>query len=273
MAVIKKYITLFMLAAVVVSCEYSGQWEINPSERRFVVDALITSENKPQLVTMFYSSTELNADPEPLSGAQIQLKGPSGIVQFTESNEKPGYYYSPAILVLTGIEYTLVVEYAGLTDSAKAIMQAVSPLEPYQIVPGDSLFHGESLFRYEYIESAQPSMMEITYDWSVDQDFCQHYGACLAAESYYTLESIDIGEEFGPPRQVIWFPAGTKIIRKNYSLSDAHQQFVRSLLIETAWRGGLFDTEQGNVPSNFEHGTLGWFALCQVVSDSIQLGF
>ncbi len=266
MATIKKYFILSLLAGLIGSCEYTTQWEINPSERRVVVDALLTSENKPQLVKIFYSSSDLNADPEPISGAQIQIKGATGVINFTESNTNPGYYYSPAFIVSTGIDYTLVVEYSGLIDSAKATMQPVTPLEPFKIVPGDSLF------RFEYIKSTQPSMLEVAYSWSDAPDFCQYYGACQAAETFYTIESIETGEEFGPPRQVIWFPAGTKIIRKKYSLSDSHQQFVRSLLIETEWRGGLFDTEQGNVPSNFEQGTLGWFALCQVVADSIQVG-
>jgi hypothetical protein len=77
-----------------------------------------------------------------------------------------------------------------------------------------------------------------------------------------------VAEEFGPAKQEIWFPAGTTLIRKKYSLTKSHQEFIRSLLIETEWRGGLFDMEQGNVLTNFSHGTRGWFAACMVISDT-----
>jgi hypothetical protein len=83
------------------------------------------------------------------------------------------------------------------------------------------------------------------------------------------LNNIDIPEEFGPDKQEIWFPKGTILTRKKYSLSNEHQDFIRSLVIETQWRGGLFDIEQGNVPSNFKNGVRGWFGVCMVITDTM----
>jgi hypothetical protein len=80
---------------------------------------------------------------------------------------------------------------------------------------------------------------------------------------------VDIIKEFAPAKQEVLFPEGTMVYRKKYSLSEDHQSFIRSLLIETEWRGGLFDVEHGNVQSNFTNGTLGYFGVCQVLSDSV----
>ena len=37
---------------------------------------------------------------------------------------------------------------------------------------------------------------------------------------------------------------------------------------ETNWRGGLFDVERGNIPTNMSAGAIGYFAASSVVSDS-----
>jgi hypothetical protein len=111
-------------------------------------------------------------------------------------------------------------------------------------------------------------MTEVFYDWSFDHDYCNIYGFCTAAETYYTLNNEDVNKAFGPDRQVIRFPVGTTIIRKTYSLSVEHQQFLRSLLMETDWRGGLFDVQAGNVNTNITNGAKGFFGVCMVVSDT-----
>ncbi|HEX2395261.1 MAG TPA: hypothetical protein VHI78_07945, partial [Bacteroidales bacterium] len=100
---------------------------------------------------------------------------------------------------------------------------------------------------------------------------CEQYGACNALDVYYVLNNIDLGKIFSPDRQVIKFPHKTTIIRRKYSLTPEHQEFARSLMLETEWRGGIFDAEAGNVPTNFKNGMHGWFAVCTLVSDTIQV--
>ena len=141
-------------------------------------------------------------------------------------------------------------------------MKGIAPLEAIDIAPKDSLY------RLVYHESQDASMMEVYYDWSATPEYCTLYGYCDASEVYYTLDNIDAEKIFAPDRQIIPFPEKTRIIRRKYSLSAAHQEFLRALLLETEWRGGLFDAEQGNVPTNFSHGIRGWFGACMVETDT-----
>ena len=78
-----------------------------------------------------------------------------------------------------------------------------------------------------------------------------------------------MNKELGSEKETIFFPLGTKIIRKRYSLTDEHQVFLRSLLMETEWRGGIFDVQQGNVLTNVSKGGLGFFGACTVTTDSL----
>ncbi len=117
-----------------------------------------------------------------------------------------------------------------------------------------------------YHDSQDASMTEVYYDWSATPDYCTRYGFCEASEVYYTLYNIDAEKIFAPDRQVITFPENTRIIRKKYSLSPAHQQFVRALLLETEWRGGLFDCRTGQRSHQLQPwpSWLVWGVLCVI---------
>ena len=64
------------------------------------------------------------------------------------------------------------------------------------------------------------------------------------------------------------FPKGSSIIRKRYSVSEPYETFLRSLLSETEWRGGVFDIERANVNTNLSEGAIGFFAASTVVTDT-----
>jgi hypothetical protein len=250
-----------LLLLLTLSCEKITTWDIQPSDQFPVVDCIITNELKYQELTLYLSAKGLNQNPEAISGAVITMN--DGISTLSFSEIEPGKYRSAEpFMASAGNEYTLSVTCRGITAVARAEMVAITPLESLEIVARDSLF------RFVYHSGNQPSMTEVFYDWSAVPGYCESYGSCQASEVFYTLDNIDVSKMFAPDRIIIPFPKGTQIIRRKYSLSKDHQQFIRSLLLETDWRGGLFDVEQGNVPTNFSSGMRGWFATCMVLSDT-----
>jgi len=250
----------FLLAA---SCEEKTTWELNQSGIFPVAECILTNELKYQEVKLFYSVIALNEDPAGVPGALVAVDDGNTRVEFIPDPQETGFYISVVpFRASAGLTYRLTITAEGIADTARAAMTGVTPLDDVDIVQADSLF------RFVYHNSQSASMTEIRYDWSGNLSYCGYYGSCEAAEVFYTLENIDPSKEFAPIRQKILFPKGTRIVRKKYSLSEEHQQFIRALLLETDWRGGLFDTEQGNVPTNFHHGIRGWFAVSAVVSDT-----
>jgi hypothetical protein len=261
----KKLLKIFpaILILLLASCEEKTSWELGSSEIFAVADCILTNELKPQELRLYRSSEKLNELPAGISGAIIEISDGRQTIKFTENGNEPGHYVSVVPFRATaGITYRLTLSLGEKADTAYAQMTGITPLDKIEIAPKDSLF------RLIYHESQEASMMEVFYDWSAIPEFCSSYGAYGASEVFYTLDNIDAEKIFAPDRQVIAFPEKTRIIRKKYSLSPAHQQFVRVLLLETEWRGGLFDAEQGNVPTNFNHGIRGWFGACMVVSDT-----
>ena len=251
------------LLLFLVSCEEKTTWDLQSSEIFAVADCILTNELKPQVLKLYRSSEKLNELSAGISGAAVEINDGRQIVNFVEDDTEKGKYLSAVPFRATaGIIYRLTISLGAKADTAYTEMTGIAPLDDIDIAPKDSLY------RLVYHESQDASMMEVYYDWSDMPDFCSKYGACEASEVFYTLDNIDAEKVFAPDRQIISFPEKTRIIRRKYSLGPAHQQFIRALLLETEWRGGLFDAEQGNVPTNFSHGIRGWFGACMVVADT-----
>jgi hypothetical protein len=254
---------LLMLLFMLSSCEEQTSWDISPAQKFPVVDCIITNEYKSHELRLYWSGQDLNQKPEGITGAVVRVSDGTHEVAFEEVPGEAGRYLSAIpFRASAGNEYRLTLSYGGKADTASASMEAVTPLEALVIEPYDSLY------RIVYQSGNSPSMTEVYYDWSADGTYCQKYGYCMASEVFYTLDNLDISQQFAPDKQILLFPEETIIIRRKYSLTSEHQRFIRSLLLETEWRGGLFDTEPGNVPTNFRHGVRGWFATCMVLADT-----
>ncbi len=255
-----------ILALLIAGCEKEIPWDLQPSPGRFlVVDALLTNEAMTQKITLTLTNTSLNAPAEYVSGARVRVTSNAETWVFTEDSANPGVYLSPAFRALVRRDYILEIDVGDSHYQASARAEGVSRLGKFQV----ALDPESQLYRYVPNEYVNPAMTEIFYSWAQVPRYCEEYGSCKAKEFFYQLDNIDVNEEFGPEKEVIYFPPGTWVRRRNYSLTDSHQQFLRSLLMETEWRGGLFDVQQGNVPTNLSEGALGYFAVCMVDVDSV----
>ncbi len=260
------FIYYMLVLLLSLSCgEKEVDWEIqSDGQERLVVDAIITNELKAQEIFLSRTNQDLNQPSVPVSGAEISVYEGSSRHDFTESESARGTYYSEPFQAVVGNTYRLIINLQGNQFVATAQTESVSQLgEP--IVYWDE---SQSLFRYYPEAYGKPSMTEVFYDWSTSEAYCDTFGSCYAQQTFYVLDNVDVNDEFGPEKQVIYFPSGTELVRRKYGITDEHQQFLRSLLIETEWRGGIFDVLQGNVPTNLSNGAVGYFAACSVVSDT-----
>jgi hypothetical protein len=256
-------IPVITLALLFIACEKQTSWELQTSTRFPVVDCILTNEMKHQELRLYQSSGQLNEDPAGIRGAQIRITDGNHEYLFREDSLEAGRYFSSeTFMASAGQVYQLVISSGDITDTALAEMTGITPLETIDIISH------KDLYRIVYHESPQASMLEVFYDWRQDTAYTRSYGASQASETFYTLLNIDPEKEFAPGKVIIPFPKNTRIIRRKYSLSADHQNFIRELLLETEWRGGLFDAEPGDVPANFHHGIRGWFAVCMVISDT-----
>jgi hypothetical protein len=257
-------LTVFICICICfLGCEKQYPWKLqSDNTQTLVVDGILTNEPKAQCIKLSSVNPGMNLPYTPLSGATINVSDSTHVYQFNESSQEPGSYYSLPFQAVVGKTYTLTINYQSITYTANA---ASGPVTAFDQI---NLIKDKELYRYNHVKYGDPAMIEVYLDWSSDPAYCETYGHCQAQETFYVLNNVDVNNIFGPAMDTIYFPVGTKIIRKKYSLSEEHQAFIRTLLIETEWRGGIFDVQQGNVLSNISNGARGFFGACMVISDT-----
>jgi hypothetical protein len=246
-----------------LSCERKIDWQPKNNDAQMVVDALLTNEQNIQSVFLYYTHNQLNEDIQYISDALITLKSSEGEYLFTE--EAPGRYTCPPIPIPADSLFQLTVLVNGIADTASAKMGATTKLSHLSVSKASST---DSLYYCSLDSLYIAALTEINYDWSTNPYYTNFYGSPYAKEYRYKLNNIDVASLFPADKNSILFPHGTKIIRRQYGLSEDYAEYLRSMLMETNWRGGIFDMEHANALTNFKQGTLGWFAISEVISDT-----
>ena len=252
---------LFMLNA----CEKVIDWNENNRESPLlVVEGRVTNERIRQKVILSRPAPQINGKFEPVSDAFVAIVAGNQTYLMHEDPDFPGDYYTNDTLQgVVGKVYVLYIRLAGKEFTASAYMVPAEPLEPFLDEPcGDG-------YKAVFSEQGDPYILELQMDWS-GTSFCSGSPTCKAQIMHYFLNTIDVNQMYNmPEKEQVCFPKGTRIIRKKYSLTPDYQEFLRTLLTETSWRGGLFDVESGNVITNLSTGAVGYFSASTVVSDTI----
>ncbi len=262
----KRLVIYISIILTVASCEEDIRWEPKvQSLDIIVVEAMITNERIQHQVRLSRPVERLNDIPEPVSGAIVTISDQDTTFDLNEYPAGSGMYLTDPMRGVFGKVYTLEIETAEKEYSAEATMVAVTPLDTLEYAAT-----GEAGDFFKLIcenTSEEPSMTEYYFDWSGVPGYTD-MDSCRAKVIYYNLNTIDAGEMFRPESEQVIFPAGTVVCRKKYSMNEAYAAFIRTLLSETEWRGGLFDVQPGNVLTNLSEGAIGYFSASTVISDS-----
>jgi hypothetical protein len=253
-------------------CVKETSWLLTgPVPDKIIVDAIITNEVKSQQVKLTYPVAELNQAPAPVSGAGVLISNEDSTWQLTEYPSNSGIYNTqPSFFAQLQKNYTLLISIDGKVYTAKTTMTAGSLFGELQYARnGDN-----GLYYVDWVANAfsvkQAAMWELLIDWSgvpgyEQLDSLDNHARML----FYTLPTLDVSEVFAPQMQSVFFPAGTRITERRYSLTPAHAEFIREMLLETNWSGGLFTVAPANVGTNLSDGAFGFFGACAVTELSV----
>jgi len=249
---------------LLLGCEEEIDWKLKLGEADLiVVEAVLTNENKNQLIKLSKPHLEQNLTPARISGAIVTIKTSDGSFPALENPVGSGFYYTDSLVAVIDRIYTLIIEYNGVSYFASASQPSVEALEPisYSAVTDDQ-------FTIDF-EKLGTDANYIKYFLSWEQSGnCIAGNLCQARQTFYDLKNVDVHEQFKPDQEIVEFPEGTIIIRKKYSVSNDYREYLRGMLSETSWRGGVFDVFPANAASNLSLGAIGFFAVSTVVSDT-----
>jgi hypothetical protein len=265
MAIKKIQISLVLIVALLTGCEQASDHELKTKNLDVIaVDALLTSENISHSIRITHPVQEINAKPKPVSGADVAVSDGSATFIFKEDSLRPGYYTSKPFTAVINKTYSLSIFYQTKEYYATARSRRITFFRPVDYVKNedDSLYH-----IIEEFKTVEPAMWKLHFDWRHVET-----GDTNQAVSYfYSLRRLDIPTIFAPDQKTIHFPKGTIITQKKYSLTANYTEYLRTMLLETEWRGGWFDMEPANVNTNLSEGAVGYFAVCNVMTDTIHV--
>ncbi len=262
----KKEMQFVLLMCITLSC---GEIEIDKSLKAedsslLVVEAVLTNEKISHRIKLTHPYRSLNGTPLPATGAIVSVaEDKSRLFSSVEKPAGSGEYFTTEMTAVLGKRYTLYIQYRGREYFALAESVPVQPLQPLQY---DKT--GDGNFQLRLSESgSDPNYIDYRISWQ-NTPVCLSGDPCQARVVFYDLKTIDVNSLFKPDKAGFSFPLNSTVIRRKYSVSPEYQKFLRSVLSETEWRGGLFDVQREDVPTNLGDGAIGFFAVSTVLSDT-----
>ncbi len=268
---IKTILLILIVATIVGGCEEKADKEFPVDvPDTIVVEAILTNEVKHQEIKLTRPLANQNESPVPASGAEVTLSNGIQSTGCTESIDNPGVYLSDiSFSAALGQTYYLTIIFEGKKYSAETSIVPVLQLTPLTYIP---LNNNDSLYKIGWVASdynaETQNMYEVFIDWS---HLPNNPPGKPASEKlfYYTFKTLDIITLFAPDKEEVYFPKGSIITERKYSLTDDYAEYLRALNAETVWQGSLFDEARGNLPSNISNGGLGYFTACSVLTDTV----
>ncbi len=261
----------FIVASTLVwvSCTQEVDWDLKYQEvNLIVVEGKITSEPKRHEVKLSWPLYEMNGTPEPVSGALVEIYGGQEPYSLTEDPENPGIYRSDSLFAAQLNQfYQLRILHEDRRITAVTNMRGVSPFQYMNVHPVQS---DPPLLEASISDSDEPAILRLELDWS----HLPGYDTLPDTENHaviyhYTLNGVDVNKIFKPPQEHVRFPPGTIVFREKESVTAWYGEFLRGVLSETDWRGGMFDVLPGNARTNMVGEAIGFFTAADVIRDTL----
>lgn len=230
---------------------------------------------------------EQNGQPEPASGAKVEVSDGQNTYQYRETERKGEYESVEEFAGEVGKVYTLKIEYGGQTYFASDSMVAATEIELEQIPAGEQT-------KYTKIEHWHDDGTVIFCDYA-GIDLSKHKFGCVETAKWVFGE-IDTSMYIKTPKDIVLYdlPAyshqssipqgvfpmeseGTFAAYNDYgdgdalpvqcvkvSLSDRYYEYLISVFNIVDWSGGMFSTIPGNSKTNLSKGGTGFFYASDV---------
>ena len=264
-----KYIILLVASLLMFSCDEQVDWELKYQEEDLlVVEGKISSELKQHEVKLTRPLYEMNGTVEPVRGAQVEIYDGRVLYSFSEDPEQAGIYRTDSLFAaVLNQYYQLRILYEDKRITAVTFMREV---EPFQDMNVHRVQSAPPLLEAYISDSNEPSIVRVELDWSQVQGYKLLPDSATHAVIYhYTLNGVDVNKIFKPAQEHVRFPPGTIVFREKESVNPWYGEFLRGILSETDWRGGMFDVLPGNARTNMEGEAIGFFTAADVLRDTI----
>lgn len=260
---------MLMALLFFTSCSQEIDWNLDYQEEELlVVEGKITNEKRAHEVRLTRPLYEMNGTPEPVSDAVVEIYDGTELYLLNEDTERPGIYVTDSLFAaLPNRYYQLRIASGTKRITAVTVMVEVTPFQDmnaYQVQSDPPLLEAYIM------DSEKPAIVRLELDWSRVEGYKLLPDSSNHAVIYhYTINGVDVNKLFKPPQEHVRFPPGTIVYREKESVNGWYGEFLRGILSETDWRGGMFDVLPGNARTNMEGEAIGFFTAAEVIRDTV----
>lgn len=254
---------IFFLSA----CEEATEWPLESGENeQLVVEGILTDELMFQNIRLSLSSDALNGAVQGVDNASVQVEVNGAIIAFAADSSTPGLYTSEIpFAVLDHLTYRLQVIWEDELYTAASELSTVAPMPAIRFLP----YGGTDSLRFDEFAPLYNANQQAMYEMNVDWSHLTNEEEAAAKLLFFTFNTIDVSALIRPVQDTVRFPRGSRVIARKYGLNDDFAAYMRSLAIETYWRGGVFYGAAASLPTNISNDGLGFFSTCAVLTDTL----
>ena len=266
----KRFLAYISISLILGSCDKHVDWELEYQEVDvLVVEGKITNEAGPHEIRITLPVYEMYGTPDPVSDAVVEIFDGDRVYPCGEDPLRPGIYLSPVDFAgQVGRYYQLRIRHGSKRITAVTHMVAVTAFQDIHLFRAQE---DPPLLGAVITNSDVPAIVRVELDWSQVTGYEGLPDTATHAVIYhYTLNGVDVNKMFKPAQEQIRFPPGTHAIRVKESVNSWYGEFLRGVLSETDWRGGMFDVLPGNARSNMRGEAIGYFTASEVLRDTIE---
>ncbi len=264
-----RYVGLLIIYSFASSCSEDINFDLNDENTKIVIDAFFTTEQKEHIIkvnktTSYYARSGAGTG---VSGARVEVT--DGAQTFVFNETEPGIYKSGAgVKGENNKTYTVTVAFDGQVYTASSY---IHPLNHADTIVAIQLFDtipilnevdsGYSL----YIAVQEPPEPGNFYLWKYYIN--DKLETDTVREFAFTDDGFVNGTYVIAPIYIIKHQkvrSGDIIRLETYSINKEYNDFLFTILLQTDFRGGIFDGPAANVKGNFSNGALGFFMACDV---------
>lgn len=232
---------------------------------RLVVEGWVTNQQMAHTVQLSLTTDYFQPGETPAAtGATVTISDGTNTVQLSENS--PGTYQTdPTYAGQIGKTYTLNIEYNGEEYSGSHYLDTVADIDSVYALPSVSQFSGEPnegyydlfLFTQELPGEGDHYMWRVYGNDTLQTDTLRNIQFVqddLVDGNYIFNWNFD------------WVKADSADVVKveQYSISKEIFDGYFAILLETDFRGGIFDSPPSNVSTNMSNGALGFFVAAGV---------
>lgn len=262
---IKNIFYLLIFLFVMQSCKEKIDIDIPAGEKKFVVEAELTTETDSSFVKLSMTADYYSSDPYPtISNAAVTVT--SNGVSTVFSHVGNGFYKAPS--PFAGIKnqtYELNIVHQGKTYTSTAVLVPMFRVDSIFQVFKPKKFPLEEGYSINYIGFDDRPKVKYTYFRIGYFDTILQRDSLSEDKILFNSDQTPINEYYTFELPFTRFKVGETCIMIFRSVDKNMNDFIEAYNTQTSGAPGPFQSPPANLPTNITGGAIGYFATYDVV--------